>query len=99
MQKDQMMVLLQDRIQKVVLLTKKLREENNDLRHQLEQANERFKTLEYTSTSSRFENEETQKSLTEAIHLLDNMISSSDCEISSDENERTYKYLAGQEVD
>jgi hypothetical protein len=96
MQLDQMS-LLQERINKVVLLTRKLKEENDDLKHKLSEAQEKLRELETSDLASRFDTEEKQKALSDAIRLLDSMLVDSDDDFLPSDQDKALRYLAGEE--
>lgn len=97
MQLDQMS-LLQEKINKVVLLARQLREENKSLKAQLAEAQDRLEELEADTMAVRLETNEKQKALSAAIGLLDSMLedASNDGFLPSDQDQAV-KYLAGDE--
>lgn len=98
MQLDQM-TLLREKINKVVLLTKSLKEQNDSLKKELEVANQKLRDLETTDLATRFDFEEKEKMIKGVLALLDDMLLEEDSfEISSlEKEEEALRYLAGDQ--
>lgn len=98
MQLDQM-TLLREKINKVVLLTKKLKDENDSLKKELGIANQKLRDLESTDLATRFDFEEKEKAIKGVLALLDGMLSEDESteDFSLEKEEEALKYLAGDQ--
>lgn len=98
MQLDQM-TLLREKINKVVLLTKKLKDENDSLKKELGIANQKLKDLETTDLATRFDSEERERAIRGALALLDSMLldNGNSEDLSLEKEEEALKYLAGDQ--
>lgn len=100
MQLDQM-TLLREKINKVILLTKTLREENETLKKELSIANEKLKNFESVDVASRFDLEEKDRALKGVLALLDSMLIEDEISLEDisleEKEEEALKYLVGEQ--
>ncbi|KAL0263937.1 UNVERIFIED_CONTAM: hypothetical protein PYX00_010874 [Menopon gallinae] len=98
MQLDQI-TLLQEKINKVVQLTRRLREENQALKIQLAEASQRLKDWQEHEQGSLQNSKEKQKALSLALGLLDSMLDeNADEPCLEQEQEKALKYLADEDI-